>query len=225
MENIGAIIAAILTFGTGLAGIISTLSTAAKNFSEVKKNSISEEVKNQSDINIEIIKLMEEMKEIFKPNRVQVYDFHNGTVLANGVSLMKCTCTHEVVRIGTKAYFKDLHDIHLGMIPHFINELLKKKELKVNDIEEIKNIMPATYEFKKSQNVGGFYDILLTNKRGEPIGFIGMQYDEPNSINFKEYEVKKLYEYKGLIEEKKEKMKNNINRKGERKWKIKELKK
>lgn len=225
MEKLSVFIAGIMTFLTGVAGIIGTLSLAAKNLSEAKKNSIPGKVKNQSSISIEIIGLLEEMKEIFKPDRVQVYEFHNGTTLANGVSLMKCSCTYEVVRIGTKTYFKELQNIHLGMIPHFIHELLNKKELVINDIEEIKTIMPATYEFKKTQEVGGFYDILLTNKEGEPIGFIGMQYNEANSIHFKEHEKKKLYEYKGLIEEKKEKMKNNKVVKGEAKWKIKKLKK
>lgn len=211
----------IITFLASVMAIIVSMSTAAKNFSETKKNLIPQKVEKQSSINIEIIKLLEEMKERFKADRVQIYDFHNGVELANEVSLMKCSCTYEVVRIGTQAYFKDLQNIHLGMIPHFIHELLNKKELIINDIEEIKTIMPATYEFKKSQKVGGFYDILLTNKQGRPIGFIGMQFNEANSIHFREYEKKKLYEYKGLIEDKKEKMKDDKHWKGEFKWKIK----
>lgn len=214
MESIIAMVGSIFA-------IIVSISTAMKNFSEVKKNTVPQKVEKQANINVEIVEVLEEMKEFFKADRVQIYDFHNGVISANNVSLMKCTCTHEVVRIGTKAYFKDLHDIHLGMIPHFINELLNKKELVINDIEEIKTIMPATYEFKKAQQVGGFYDILLTNKESEPIGFIGMQYNEVNSIHFNEYEKKKLYEYKGLIEEKKEKMKDSGIKKGNFKWKIK----
>lgn len=193
---------------TSIVAIFVSISTAIKNFSEAKKNLIPQKVEKQSNINIEIIQLLEEIKELFKADRVQIYDFHNGVELANEVSLMKCSCTYEVVRMGIKAYFKELQNIHLGMIPHFIHELLKQKEMIVNDIEAIKEKMPATYEFKKSQNVGGFYDIILNNRQGKPIGFLGIQYSEVNSIHFSKSEIQMLYKYKVLLEEKKEKMKD-----------------
>lgn len=201
MENI-------ITFIKDIGLLVSAITALYVSFKNAKKEIIPKKVKNQSNIHLEITNLMEVIKELSKADRVQIYDFHNGVTLANGVSLLKCSCTSEVVRIGTKAYFKDLQNIHLGMIPHFTNELLNKKEIVINDIEEIKEKMPATYEFKKSQNVGGFYDILLNDKQGEPIGFIGIQFNEANSINFNEEEKKELYRYKKLIEEYKEKMKD-----------------
>ena len=71
MENIIAIIGSIVA-------IIVSLSTALKNFSDAKQNLIPKRVKKQSDINMNIYNLLEEMKEVFKADRVQIYDFHNG---------------------------------------------------------------------------------------------------------------------------------------------------
>lgn len=195
MENIIALI-------TGVSALIVALSGFIKNLVDAK-NLIPKKVKTQSNINMEIIRLLEEMKEVFKADRVQIYDFHNGGHYANGRSALKCSCTFEVVRTTVKGHFSNLQGIHLQMIPHFIHDLLNKEEMTIRDIEEIKETMPATYEFKKNQEVGSFFDIVLKNKQGESIGFIGIQYCEPDSIYVDRTELKK---YKYLIEECLEKM-------------------
>ena len=78
-----------------------------------------------------------------------------------------------------------------------------EKEVLVKDIEELRDTMPATYNFKKNQEVGSFYDVTLKNSKDEPIGFIGIQYVEKDSIYVDESE---LLKYKYLIEEYLEKM-------------------
>ena len=186
-----------------IVAIIVSLSTAVKNFSEAHKNLIPKKVKTQSNINMSIYNLLEEMKEVFKADRVQIYDFHNGGHYANGRSALKCSCTFEAVRKSVKSYFDRLQGIHLQMIPHFIHELLNKDTIIVKDIEELKDTMPATYNFKKNQEIGSFYDVTLKNSKDEPIGFIGIQYLEKDSIYVDESE---LLKYKYLIEEYLEKM-------------------
>lgn len=198
MESIIALIGSIVA-------IIVSLSTAVKNFSEAKKNLIPKKVKSQSNINMNIYNLLEEMKEVFKADRVQIYDFHNGGHYANGRSALKCSCTFETVRKTVNTYFDRLQGIHLQMIPHFIHELLNKETIIVSDIETLKDTMPATYNFKKNQEVGSFYDIILKNKKGESIGFIGIQYLEKDAVFVDENE---LMKYKYLIEENLEKMIN-----------------
>lgn len=198
MENIIAVIGSIVA-------IIVSLSTALKNFADAKKNLIPKKVKKQSDININIYDLLEEMKEVFKADRIQIYDFHNGSHYANGRSSLKCSCTFECVRKTVTSYFDRLQGIHLQMIPHFIHELLNEEKIIVRDIETLKDTMPATYNFKKNQNVNSFYDIVLKNSKGESIGFIGIQYLEKNAIYVDESELKK---YKYLIEENLEKLKD-----------------
>ena len=195
MENIIALI-------TGVSALIVALSGFIKNLVDAK-NLIPKKVKTQSNINMEIIRLLEEMKEVFKADRVQIYDFHNGGHYANGRSALKCSCTFEVVRATVKGHFSNLQGIHLQMIPHFIHELLNKDTIIVKDIEELRDTMPATYNFKKNQEVGSFYDVTLKNSKDEPIGFIGIQYVEKDSIYVDESE---LLKYKYLIEEYLEKM-------------------
>ncbi len=196
MENIIAIIGSIVA-------IIVSLSTALKNFADAKQNLIPKRVKKQSDINMTIYNLLEEMKEVFKADRVQIYDFHNGGHYANGRSALKCSCTFETVRKTVTSHFDKLQGIHLQMIPHFIHELLNKEVIEVKDIETLKETMPATYNFKKNQEVNSFYDVVLKNSKGESIGFIGIQYLEKDAIYVDESELKK---YKYLIEEYLEKM-------------------
>lgn len=196
MENIIAIIGSIVA-------IIVSLSTALKNFVDAKQNLIPKRVKKQSDINMNIYNLLEEMKEVFKADRVQIYDFHNGGHYANGRSALKCSCTFETVRKTVVSYFDRLQGIQLQIIPHFIHELLNKEKIIVTDIETLKDTMPATYNFKKNQEVSSFYDIVLKNSKGESIGFIGIQYLEKDAIYVDEAE---LMKYKYLIEEYLEKM-------------------
>lgn len=196
MENIIALV-------TSIGALIVALSGFIKNLTDAKQNLIPKRVKKQSDINMNIYNLLEEMKEVFKADRVQIYDFHNGGHYANGRSALKCSCTFETVRKTVTTYFDRLQGIHLQMIPHFIHELLNKETIVVPDIEELKNRMPATYNFKRNQEVGSFYDIVLKNKKGESIGFIGIQYLEKNAIYVDENE---LMKYKYLIEENLEKM-------------------
>lgn len=193
----------IIAFLDNVGAIIISITALIVAFKKAKNELIPPKVKKQSNINMEITDLLEQMKEVFKADRVQIYDFHNGGHYANGRSALKCSCTFEVVRTSVKGFFKELQGIHLQMIPHFIHELLSKEEMIVNDIEEIKNMMPATYEFKKNQSVGAFYDIILKNKQGEPIGFIGVQYLETNSIYIEKSE---LLKFKYLIEQNLEKM-------------------
>lgn len=99
--------------------------------------------------------------------------FTTGGHYANGRSALKTSCSYEVVRNGVKAHQKELQSVPLSCIPQFIHELLTRGELKIDNLEDIKISMPATYELKKSQEVKSFYDVILTNKEQEPIRIFG----------------------------------------------------
>lgn len=66
--------------------------------------------------------------------------------------------------------------------------------------------MPATYELKKSQDVASFFDVILNNKNGEPIGFLAIQYERKNCVNFTEEEIYQIKKAKDFIEEKLEEL-------------------
>ena len=202
MEKITAIIIAVTGLVTGLSSLIFQLLKAKKEIEET----LPQKIKRQCDIDLEIVKRMEQIKELLKADRVQIYDFHNGYHYANGRSALKTSCTYEVCRAGCRAYQMYLQALPLNCIPQFIKKLLNYTKLQVNDLEEIKTEMPATYYLKKDQGIKSFFDIILNNKKGEPIGFLAIQYGEENKVNYNEEEKNEILRLKFFIEENLEKM-------------------
>lgn len=132
--------------------------------------------------------------------------FTIGGHFANGRSALKVSCTYEVCRAGVKSYQMYLQSIPLNCIPQFIKTLLNKNRMIINDLEEIKDIMPATYSLKKSQNIKSYFDIILNNENNEPIGFLAIQYENENKVNFSEKELNEILKLKFFIEENLEKI-------------------
>ncbi len=202
MESITAII-------ISFTALITALSSLIVNFLKAKKeieNSLPNKIKQQCTIDLTITKKMEEVKELLLADRVQIYDFHNGYHYANGRSALKMSCTYEVCRAGCRAYQMYLQAIPLTCLPNFVQTLLDDKEIKVNNIEQIRDTMPASYSFKKDQEIKGFYDIILQNKNKEPIGFLAVQFKETDKVNFDEQAKNEILKLKFFIEENLEKM-------------------
>lgn len=84
--------------------------------------------------------------------------------------------------------------------------------MQINDLEDIKDTMPATYSLKKSQNVKSYFDIVLNNEEDEPIGFLAIQYENENKVNFSEKELNEILKLKFFIEENLEKMIEKSNK-------------
>lgn len=191
---------------TALVTAICSLVIAIKKIKKELEETLPQKIKRQCNIDLEIVNRLEEIKEFLSADRVQIYDFHNGGHYANGRSALKTSCTYEVCRIGVESCQMYMQSIPLNCIPHFIQTLLNSKILKINNLEELKQIMPATYTLKKSQGIKSFYDVVLNNKNGDPIGFIAFQYNEPSKVNFAENEINEILRLKFFIEENLEKM-------------------
>lgn len=202
MEILTAFIISLTAIVTAIGGLIVALRKTKKEI----EDTLPRRIKKQCSIDIEITTRMEEIKEFLNADRVQIYDFHNGGHYANGRSALKTSCTYEVCRTGCKSYQMVLQSIPLTCIPQFIRTLLDKTELKINNLENIKNSMPATYQMKKEQGIKAFYDIILNNKQNEPIGFLAIQYSEIEKINFSQRENNEILRLKFFIEENLEKM-------------------
>lgn len=202
MDLITAFIVSLTAIVTALTSLIVSLFKAKTEI----ENSIPKKIRNQCNIDNEIIKRMEELKEFLNADRVQVYDFHNGGHYANGRSALKTSCTYEVCRTGCRSYQMYLQSIPLSCIPQFIETLLNNEELGIKDLEDMKDTMTSTYHLKKDQGVRCFYDIVIHNKNKEPIGFLAIQYLEENKINFNNDEKNEILKLKFFIEENLEKM-------------------
>ena len=77
MENITTTILSITALITAIGGLLVAFKKTKKEIEET----IPKKIKNQCNIDNEIIKRMEELKEYLNADRVQVYDFHNGRTL------------------------------------------------------------------------------------------------------------------------------------------------
>ena len=212
MDLITAFIVSLTALVTALASLVVALVKAKKEI----ENSIPKKIRNQINIDNEIIKRMEELKEYLNADRVQVYDFHNGGHYANGRSALKTSCTYEVCRNGCRSYQMYLQSIPLSCIPQFIETLLDKEELKISDLENIKESMSSTYHLKRDQGVRCFYDIVIHNKNKEPIGFLAVQYCTEDKVNFNHDELNEILKLKFFIEENLEKMTEKTKRKEEK---------
>lgn len=205
MENITTTIISLTAFITAIATLIVNIMKAKKEI----ENTLPKKIQKQCSINIEITNRLEKVKEYLIADRVQIYDFHNGGHYANGRSALKTSCSYEVVRSGVKGHQKELQAVPLSCVAKFVRALLNQNELKINDLEEIKNDMPATYQLKKEQDIQSFYDIILVNKSKEPIGFLAIQYSRTNCVDFNQEEMNEILKLKFFIEENLEKMVTN----------------
>lgn len=201
MERITSIILSLTALITSICGLIIAIKKAKKELETIPKK-----IKKQCNIDYEIISRMESLKEFLNADRVQLYDFHNGGHYANGRSALKTSCTYEVCRSGCKSYQMYLQAIPLSCVPQFIKTLLNKEELKVNNLEQIKDTMQSTYSLKREQGIKSFYDVIIYNKAKEPIGFLAIQYSQENMINYKQDEWNEILKLKFFIEENLEKM-------------------
>ena len=196
-------------FIIGLTSVISAGATLIVTTVKAKKTiqeTIPKKLHRQCNLDTEIIQRMEQMKELLKADRVQIYDFHNGGHYANGRSALKTSCTYEVTRTGVKGYQMYLQALPLSAIPRFTRNLINNGEMDVQNLEDIREEMPSAYNIKKEQGVKGFYDIILENKDKEPIGFLGIQYVESSRKGYDTNEKNEILRLKFFIEENLDKM-------------------
>jgi len=199
----------ITAFLIALTALISAFTGVLLAFTKLKKQmeeTLPAKIRRQTNIDSEIIRRMEQLKELLNADRVQIYDFHNGEHYANGRSALKTTCTYEVIRQGVTSYQRNLQAIPISCIPKFMKTLMDKNTVEVRDLEEIKDIMPATYSLKKAQDIKSFYDVILTNKEGEPVGFLGIQYVNECHKTYNTNDKENLLRLKFFIEENLEKL-------------------
>lgn len=184
--------------GTNLAIIVATIVAGFKAFNkkwdelrEKGSHDIKGQLIKQSQIDMRIMKKLEETKEFLNADRIQIYDFHNGMRYASGRSALKMTCTYEGCRYGIKSYQPSLSAIPLNCMPNYISKILNDGEIECKDIETMKDECPASYAHKIDMQVKSFYDIAIHNNSGEPVGFVEIQFCK-NKYNVNKEVVQKL---------------------------------
>ena len=192
------------TFLLGLAAIIAAIGVLIKAIKSTAKeiDSIPKRIKKQVNVDDLIISKMEEVKEQLNADRVQVYDFHNGGHYANGRSALKTSCSYEVVRAGISRKQGFLQSIPLSCLSKFVSKLMNDSFMEVKNLEDMKEEMPATYQLKKDMKINSFYDVILNNSMGEPVGFLAVQFVKNKYNVLTEHDKDIILNLKELIEEK-----------------------
>ena len=139
-------------------------------------------MKKQNKLDLEILNKLEYVKEILNADRIHVYEFHNGEHYSDYRSAYKFSCTYEVFKAGNHPVQQRCINLPTNCMPQFIHKITEDGRFVCNDLEELKESMPSTYNFKKSIDVGSFYDIAIHNKDNNIIGFIAIHWFNKNNM-------------------------------------------
>lgn len=147
-------------------------------------------VKQQNEIDLDIINKMNYYKELLNADRVLLFEFHNGQHYSNYRSALKMSASYEVYRAGLESSREKCSNLPIAIMPKFVNDITKKGYSICKNIEDIKYDMGNSYEFKKSIGIKSFYDIAIRDKDNNVIGFVAVQWNEtmPDDIDKKTVE-------------------------------------
>lgn len=165
----------------------------------LKGKDVANILPKQNKLDLDVTERMEETRKIVGADRVQIYEFHNGEYGAYNRSICRFSCRYEVIKMGSRYLLNDCRDIHTAFMPKFIDEIYEEGHIYCNNVEEIKLKMPSTYAFKKNLGINAFYDIDLRNNKGQLIGFLAFQWDEPIRAN-KVVNINAITQLKGYVE-------------------------
>lgn len=181
--------------GTFLAGAFICYKVCRAQIEEFLKNwqgSVSTKVPKQSKQDLIILNRMEEVKELLNADRIHVYEFHNGEHYANGRSALKVSCTYEVCRAGVNSIQRECMSVPISVMPKYIASILDSNILDIRNVEDIKDIMPATYNMKIAHSVKAFTNVVIMNSSKEPVGFIEVQWFDKRNFHKNDHELLRL---------------------------------
>lgn len=161
----------------------------------LKKTNVAEKLPKQNTLDMEIIDKMEYVKEILNADRIHVYEFHNGDNWSDHRPAYKFSCTYEVFKAGNKPIQNECIGLLTNCMPLFVDKIIKENKFVCEDLEDLKDIMPSTYNFKKSINVKSFYDVAIKNKDGKVIGFVAIHWFKKSNVKIDEDVIKQLVWY------------------------------
>lgn len=146
--------------------------------SALQKTDVSKSVKAQNHIDMEIIEKMDYYKELLNADRVLLFEFHNGQHYSSYRSALKMSPSYEVFRAGLESVRERCSNLPVAVMPKLIQQITVEGASVCKDIEDIKNDMGNSYEFKKTLGIKSFYDVALRNEAGDVIGFVAVQWNE-----------------------------------------------
>lgn len=152
----------------------------------LKKEDISKGVKEQSELDLQIIDKMDYYKELLHADRIFLFEFHNGQHYSNYRTALKMSPSYEVFRAGQKSKMAECSNLPISIMPKLIYEITNKGYSECKTIEDIKDEKGNTYEFKKAIGVQSYYDVAIRDEGHNVVGFVAVEWStvRPNDIDY-----------------------------------------
>lgn len=160
-----------------------------------KKTNVAKMLPRQNKLDMEMLNKLEYVKEILNADRIHIYEFHNGEHYSSNRPAYKFSCTYEVFKAGNKPVQQECINLPTNCMPSFVNKIMKDGKFVCEDLEDLKDTLPSTYNFKKALNIKTFYDIAIKNREGEIIGFIAIHWFKKENMKVDEDVIKQLVWY------------------------------
>lgn len=172
--------------GIAIAEIILIVYFCVKYINKaLQRENISKGVKEQSDIDLEIIDRMDYYKELLHADRIFLFEFHNGQHYSNYRTALKMSPSYEVFRAGLESKREVCSNLPISVMPKLISEITHKGISDCLDIEDIKSEKGNTYEFKKAIGIKSYCDIAIRDSSGNIIGFVAVEWinERPQDVD------------------------------------------
>lgn len=181
-----AVVETAKTIGITLAEIILVIYFCVKYINAaLKKEDISKGVKEQSNLDLQIIEKMDYYKELLNADRIFLFEFHNGQHYSNYRTALKMSPSYEVFRAGLKSERATCSNLPISVMPKLIYEITHNGVSQCIDIEDIRNDKGNTYEFKKSIGIRSYYDVAIRDELQNVIGFVAVEWgtERPKDVD------------------------------------------
>ena len=151
----------------------------------LKKTDVGKSVKAQNNVDMEIVEKMDYYKELLNADRILLFEFHNGQHYSSYRSALKMSPSYEVFRAGLDSVRERCSGLPVTIMPKLVHQITVDGVSICKDIEDIKDDMGNSYEFKRALGIQSFYDVAIHNDEGDTIGFVAVQWNDtmPNDIN------------------------------------------
>lgn len=129
---------------TATGGIVVGWMGIRKAFRGIKKEWARERVKEEIDTNRKIHEILNDLRYEADSCRTKLFQYHNGTSFANGVSMKKMSMTHESCHPGMQPTFKGNNDQILSLFVDML-ELLEKDSPQPVTVSTLKDSYFKSY--------------------------------------------------------------------------------
>lgn len=186
-----AVVETARSIGIAIAEVILIIYFCFKYINSVlQKDDISRGIKEQSNIDLQIIDRMDYYKELLHADRIFLFEFHNGQHYSNYRTALKMSPSYEVFRAGLESKREVCANLPISVMPKLIHEITSNGISECKNIEEIRENKGNTYEFKKSIGIYSYCDVAIRDSSQNIIGFVAVEWGEerPNDVKIEQVE-------------------------------------